>query len=135
MSGGLSWNFCAGLAEYKLTALKKRYMTDLTQISDETLLRWSAAGGEEAFLALYRRRQAGIYRFALHMSGSATIAEEVTQEVFMTVIRDGTKFAENRGTVAGYLFGIARNQVLKLLEGVAPMLAWRTMRWKRPRLR
>ena len=91
-------------------------MTNLTQTSDETLLRRSAAGDEEAFVALYRRRQAGVYRFALHMSGCAAMAEEVTQEVFVAVIRDGKRFDESRGTAVSYLFGVARNHVLKLLE-------------------
>ena len=91
-------------------------MTDLTNISDETLLRRSSTGDEEAFVALYRRRQAAIYRFAMHMSGSAAVAEEVTQEVFLTVIRDGKRFDERRGTAISYLLGIARNRMLKLLE-------------------
>jgi RNA polymerase sigma-70 factor (ECF subfamily) len=89
---------------------------DLGQLSDETLLRQSGGGDEKAFLALYRRRQAGIYRFALHMSGSASVAEEVTQEVFLAVIRDGKRFDESRGTAAAFLFGVARNHVLKLLQ-------------------
>jgi RNA polymerase sigma-70 factor (ECF subfamily) len=89
---------------------------DLGQTSDETLLRQSAGGDEKAFLTLYRRRQAGIYRFALHMSGSASMAEEVTQEVFLAVIRDGKRFDESRGTAAAFLFGVARNHVLKLLQ-------------------
>jgi RNA polymerase sigma-70 factor (ECF subfamily) len=91
-------------------------MRDLTIISDEALLCRSAAGDEEAFAALYRRRQAGIYRFALHMSGNVTMAEEVTQEVFLTVIRDGKRFDESRGTAVAYLMGVARNNVLKALE-------------------
>lgn len=91
-------------------------MTDFTTLSDETLLRRSAAADEEAFIELYRRRQAGIYRFALHMSGSAAIAEEVTQEVFMAVIRDAKRFDVNRGTASAFLIGVARNHVLKLLQ-------------------
>lgn len=91
-------------------------MTDLTSISDETLLRRSTTGDEQAFVALYRRRQSAVYRFALHMSGNSEAAEEVTQEVFLTVIRDGKRFDENRGTAVSYLLGIARNHVLKLLE-------------------
>jgi RNA polymerase sigma-70 factor, ECF subfamily len=97
-------------------------MTNLTQISDETLLRRSADGDEEAFVALYRRRQAGIYRFALHMSGSAAVAEEVTQEVFVAVIGDGKRYDEVRGSATSYLFGIARNHVLKLLERSRPCI-------------
>jgi RNA polymerase sigma-70 factor (ECF subfamily) len=75
-----------------------------------------ARGDEDAIVALYRRRQGGIYRFALQMSGSAAVAEEVTQDVFLALIRDGTGYDPSRGTVAGYLYGIARNQVRRHLE-------------------
>jgi RNA polymerase sigma-70 factor, ECF subfamily len=98
-------------------------MTEVTSLSENDLLRRSAAGDEEAFIALYRRRQAGIYRFALHMSGSATMAEEVTQEVFLTVIREGSRFDALRGSAGAYLFGVARNQVLKHLERDRPYVA------------
>jgi RNA polymerase sigma-70 factor, ECF subfamily len=91
-------------------------MNEIASINDEDLLRRSATGDEEAFIALYRRRQAGIYRFALHMSGSPAIAEEVTQEVFLAIIREGRRFDMNRGSAASYLFGVARNQVLKHLQ-------------------
>jgi RNA polymerase sigma-70 factor (ECF subfamily) len=91
-------------------------MRNIPKASDDELLHWASAGDEEAFLTLYRRRQGGIYRFALHMSGNATIAEEVTQEVFLTVIREGSRFDVTRGTAAGFLFGVARNHVLRLLE-------------------
>src|SRR5437773_2584076 len=91
-------------------------MTDLTNISDETLLRRSATGDEEAFVALYRRRQAAIYRFALHMSGSAAIAEEVTQEVFLTVIRDGrnSRCSSRHGTITSRAWpGIIGAEIVK----------------------
>ncbi|HEX8852564.1 MAG TPA: sigma factor, partial [Pyrinomonadaceae bacterium] len=61
----------------------------MTPTSDAELLRLMLAGDEEAFTTLYRRRQAGVYRFALQMSGSETVAEDVTQEVFMVLMRDG----------------------------------------------
>jgi RNA polymerase sigma-70 factor (ECF subfamily) len=91
-------------------------MTNPTETSDEHLLHRSASGEEQAFLELYRRRQAGIYRFALHMSGSAAIAEEVTQEVFMAVIRDAKRFDPSRGSASAFLIGVARNHVLKALQ-------------------
>ncbi|HZG51302.1 MAG TPA: sigma factor, partial [Pyrinomonadaceae bacterium] len=73
--------------------------------SDEELLRLTAAGDADAFTALYRRRQAGIYRFALQMCGSQGIAEDVTQEVFMTLVREAQLFDPARGTLAAYLYG------------------------------
>lgn len=85
--------------------------------SDEELLRLTVAGDADAFTTLYRRRQAGIYRFALQMCGSEGIAEDVTQEVFMTLVRRESQiFDPSRGTLAAYLYGIARNQVLRRLE-------------------
>ncbi|MDX6269329.1 MAG: polymerase sigma-70 factor, subfamily [Acidobacteriota bacterium] len=84
--------------------------------SDEELLRLTVAGDADAFAALYRRRQAGIYRFALQMCGSEGIAEDVTQEVFMTLVRESQLFDPTRGALASYLYGVARNQVLRRLE-------------------
>lgn len=91
-------------------------MSDCTSESDESLLRRSTRGDEQAFAALYRRRQAGVYRFALHMSGREDVAEEVTQDVFLTLIREPHRFDEGKGTVNAFLFGVARNYVLRHLE-------------------
>jgi RNA polymerase sigma-70 factor, ECF subfamily len=84
--------------------------------SDAELLRLMLGGDEEAFTALYRRRQGGVYRFALQMSGSEALAEDVVQEVFMVLMRDGGNFDPSRGSLAAYLYGIARNHVLRAFE-------------------
>src|SRR5438045_3294484 len=84
--------------------------------SDEELLRQMLAGDADAFDQLYDRRQGGIYQFGLRMSGSHALAEDVTQDVFMALMRDGHQFDPARGTVAGYLFGMARHRVLRRLQ-------------------
>ncbi|HEV2802558.1 MAG TPA: RNA polymerase sigma factor [Pyrinomonadaceae bacterium] len=91
-------------------------MTASTPTSDAELLRLMLAGDEEAFTALYRRRQAGVYRFALQMSGSETVAEDVTQEVFMVLMRDGHNYDPARGSLAAFLYGVARNLVLRSFQ-------------------
>ena len=80
------------------------------------MLRRMIAGDEAAFSLLYRRKHPAIYRFALHMSGNAAIAEDVTQEVFMTLIRDAKRFDPARGTLGGFLFGVARNHLRRRWE-------------------
>jgi len=80
---------------------------------DESLLKRSAKGDEEAFTALYRRYAAPLYRFALRMTGSGWGAEEIVQDVFMTLIREPGKYDAQRGTLPAFLFGIARNKVMK----------------------
>ena len=84
--------------------------------TDEELLSRIHGGDEQAFVSLYRRRQAAIFRFALHMSGSETAAEDITQEVFLALIRDRFGFDSARGSLSGYLFGIARKLVLRQME-------------------
>src|SRR5215467_1172682 len=86
------------------------------QERDDVLLRRAGKGDEEAFTLLYRRHQAALYRFALRMSGNAWAAEEIVQDVFMTLVRDPKKYDASRGTVGGFLYGITRNRVLKHLE-------------------
>jgi RNA polymerase sigma-70 factor (ECF subfamily) len=86
------------------------------QDRDDLLLRRAAKGDEEAFTLLYRRHQGALYRFALRMTGSAWGAEEIVQDVFMTLIRAPKKYDPERGTVGALLFGIARNRVMKHLE-------------------
>ena len=83
---------------------------------DENLVVALRSGKEEAFVALYGRRRGAIYRFSLHMTGSAALAEDITQEVFLTLIRDRCGYDPQRGTLAGYLFGIARKLVLRHLS-------------------
>jgi RNA polymerase sigma-70 factor (ECF subfamily) len=91
-------------------------MTRATELTDEGLLRRMMTGDEEAFTLLYRRRQPALYRFALRTSGNPAVAEDVTQEVFMTLIRDTARFDPTRGTLGGFLFGVARNHLRKRWE-------------------
>lgn len=94
----------------------RRMTARLATSSDEELLRLMMAGDAEAFETLYDRRQAAIYRFALRMSGSKAAAEDVTQDVFIALMRDSNQFDESRGSVAAYLYGMARHRVLRRIE-------------------
>jgi RNA polymerase sigma-70 factor, ECF subfamily len=85
-------------------------------VSDGELLRSMRAGDETAFALLYSRRQGGIYRFALQMCGSQAMAEDVTQEVFLVLIRDSEAFDPARGALSAFLYGIARNQLLRRFQ-------------------
>ena len=77
--------------------------------SDEHLLAQTAAGDAQAFGALYRRRQGQVFRFALHMTGSQASADDVTQDVFLVVMKSAGRYEPGRSGVAAWLLGIARN--------------------------
>lgn len=70
-------------------------------------------GNQAAFETLYRRHQGPLYRFALLRSGSPDTAADIVQEIFMAIIEDSLKFDPARGVLQGFLFGVARNMLLK----------------------
>src|SRR5262249_38890987 len=99
-----------------LVARRHCLMTSKGQLSDNELLKLTLAGSEEALSILYSRRQHNIYQFALQMSGSPAISEDVTQEVFMVLIRHGQTFDETRGSLNSFMLGIARNLVRRRIS-------------------
>lgn len=94
--------------------------------NDGDLLLRMAAGDEAAFVALYKRYQGGVYRFARQMTGGASLAEEVTQEVFLTLMREGRSFNASRGSLRAWLYGVARNCTRRCLERERPYVALET---------
>jgi RNA polymerase sigma-70 factor, ECF subfamily len=86
------------------------------QERDLDLLERMRLGDELAFLSLYRKFEPPIYRFAVNMTGSPVLAEDVTQDVFLALIRENFGYVADRGTLSGYLFGIARKLVLRHIE-------------------
>jgi RNA polymerase sigma-70 factor (ECF subfamily) len=91
-------------------------MAEPVEIGDVELLRRLTAGDEEAFLEFYRRHQGGLFRYAMFMSGDPQLAADTVQETFLTLIRRGKNYDEDRGAPAAFLFGISRNQLRKLQE-------------------
>jgi RNA polymerase sigma-70 factor, ECF subfamily len=87
-----------------------------TNDQDEELLKRSAKGDEEAFTILYRRHVDILYRFAFRMTGSSWGAEEIVQDVFMTLVREPGKYDAERGALPAFLFGITRNKIMKYNE-------------------
>ncbi len=54
-----------------------------------------------------------IYRFVYRLSGRADIAEDITQDCFLAILRDPQRWNERRGDFRTYLFSIARNLAFK----------------------
>jgi RNA polymerase sigma-70 factor (ECF subfamily) len=50
------------------------------------------------------------------MTASAAVADDVTQDVFMVVMRDAGRYQATRASVVAWLLGIARNHVRRRAE-------------------
>ena len=81
--------------------------------TDEQLLQKAAEGEQEAFLQLYERHRQPIFRFAYRLLGSLEIAEDVTHDCFLSLIRKPGNFQPGRSSLRTYLFAAARNLALK----------------------
>ena len=91
-------------------------------VTDDELLARIAERDGAALSALFRRRQADVYRVAMLMTGSPAAAEDVTQDVFLTVMHDALRFEAGRASVTAWLCGIARNHARRRLERDRRML-------------
>lgn len=76
-------------------------------MSDEELLKRIARGEQLAFEALYSRYGTPVMRFLYRCSGDQTLAEDLTQEVFVKAYRAAARWRPT-GTARAWLFQIAR---------------------------
>jgi len=83
------------------------------QPTDEALLARASVGDETAFLALYERYRDPIYRFAYRLLGSAALAEDITHDCFLSLLRRPQSFDPARASLRTYLYAAVRNLSLK----------------------
>ena len=84
------------------------------KVDDGALLTRASRGDEAAFSELFARYQRQIYHYAERVCGCAS-GDDIVQETFLAVLRPSGRFDPAKGTVPGYLFGIARHHVIKRL--------------------
>ena len=83
------------------------------RITDELLLKKAGEGDQAAFLDLYDRYRQPIFRFAYRLLGSVEIAEDVTHDCFLSLIRKPENFRPERASLKTYLYAAARNLAMK----------------------
>ena len=81
--------------------------------TDELLLEKAGDGDQAAFLELYDRYREPIFRFAYRLLGSVEIAEDVTHDCFLSLIRKPENYRPERASLKTYLYAAARNLALK----------------------
>jgi RNA polymerase sigma-70 factor (ECF subfamily) len=68
---------------------------------------------ENELKAAFEDHKDAVYRFAWRMMNSAPAAEDVAQDVFLSLLRQPARFDSGRGQLRSFLLGITRNLVLK----------------------
>jgi RNA polymerase sigma-70 factor, ECF subfamily len=86
------------------------------RVQEAELLIKASQGDEAAFLVLYERHRTPIFRFACRLLGSAPLAEDVTHDCFVSVMRKPTLFQPELASLRTYLCAAARNLAFKQLK-------------------
>ena len=82
-------------------------------MTDESLLNAAAHGDEPSFRLLYERHRGSVFRFAYRMLQSIELAEEITQDCFLGLLKKPARFDATRASLKTYLCAAARNQAMK----------------------
>jgi len=82
------------------------------QRSDEDLMLEHGRGSEAAFEELVRRHQRGVLNYMYRMIQNRQVAEELSQEVFLALVKNGPRY-EPTAKFTTYLYTIASNVVSK----------------------
>ena len=99
----------------------------LQRLADEDLMTLIERRDADAFAVVYDRHGGAAYSLAHRIVGDSAIAEDVTQEAFISVWRSGARFDAARGSVRSWLLSVVRNRAIDFLRsraGKAPKLTF-----------
>lgn len=91
----------------------------LQRLADEDLMTLVERRNADAFAVLYDRHGGAAYSLAHRIVGDPAVAEDVTQEAFLSVWRSGARFDAARGSVRSWTLGIVRNRAIDALRRTA----------------
>ena len=98
----------------------------LQRLADEDLMPLLERKDPSAFEIVYDRHGGAAYSLAYRIVGDRGVAEDVTQEAFLSVWRSGARYDRTRGSVRTWLLGVVRNRAIDVLRrdaGRAPAVS------------
>ncbi len=88
----------------------------LDRLADEDLMTLVDRKDPDAFEAFYDRHGGAAYSLAHRIVGDPGLAEDVTQEAFLSIWRSNARFDPARGSVRAWALGIVRNRAIDALR-------------------
>jgi RNA polymerase sigma-70 factor (ECF subfamily) len=89
---------------------------DLHRLGDEDLMPLVGRKDPAAFEVFYDRHGGAAYSLAHRIVGNQALAEDVTQEAFLSIWRSEAGYDRTRGSVRAWALGIVRNRAIDALR-------------------
>ena len=89
---------------------------DIPRLADEELMELVANGDARAFEAMYDRHGGPAFSLAYRMVGNRVVAEDITQEAFLSIWRSRLRYRSDRGSVRTWVLGIVHHRAIDALR-------------------
>ena len=83
--------------------------------ADQSLARYAETGDDDAFRDLAERHSGVVYSCAVQQTGSPEAAEEIVQNVFVTLAKNAVRI-KSHPALSGWLYKAARNETANYLR-------------------
>src|SRR3954468_2543951 len=94
----------------------KPHAAALERLADEELMTLVDRKDPDAFEVFYDRHGGAAFSLAHRIVGDRSLAEDVTQEAFLSMWRSKARFDPARGSVRSWSLGIVRNRAIDALR-------------------
>lgn len=112
-----SMNTGAELDELVIWRIDRRRPVDITERTDAELMRGTSNGCHESFEEIVRRYRRLVLYHANRMLRDEFAADDVSQEVLLTLLTKAGEFDPNRKSASAWIIGITRIRCLKVFDG------------------
>jgi RNA polymerase sigma-70 factor, ECF subfamily len=95
------------------------YPGALERLADEDLMTLVDGKNADAFEVFYDRHGGAAYSLAHRIVGDPGMAEDITQEAFLSIWRSKARFDAARGSVRAWALGVVRNRAIDALRSAS----------------
>ena len=89
---------------------------EISSLADEDLMALVCDGDPRAFEALYDRHSGAAFSLAYRMVGNRGVAEDISQEAFLSIWRSRLRYRADRGSVRTWVLGIVHHRTIDALR-------------------
>jgi len=88
----------------------------MANLADEEIMHLVQEGDPRAFELFYDRHAGPAFSLAYRMVGNRTVAEDVSQEAFLSIWRSKLRYQADRGSVRTWVLGIVHHRAIDALR-------------------